>query len=140
MAEERYPRRGPRRDPGGVIIIELAISLHLGGCPTVARHLTTGKPSRVRLQVGTGWQRATRSGAGDDHHVDNLAATHRQRRARRMRGPGSGRSVTYGVGVTRWPGSMVSRKRWAIAARSRTASIIANPLPMHWRGPPPKGK
>ena len=63
-----------------------------------------------------------------------------QRRSRRMRMPGSGRSVTYGVGVTCWPGTSTSRKRWPIAARIRTASIIANALPMHWRGPPPNGK
>jgi hypothetical protein len=63
-----------------------------------------------------------------------------QRRATTMRMPGSGRSVTYGVGVTRWPGRSVSRQRWAIVARTSTASIIANAFPMHCRGPPPKGK
>src|SRR5262245_6411903 len=63
-----------------------------------------------------------------------------ERRTRRIQGPGSGRNEMYGTGLTCWPGSRVSENRWAIVARSSTASIVANVLPMHWRGPPPKGK
>ena len=55
--------------------------------------------------------------------------------------PGSGRSVTLGRGRDAADRAAdVSRKRWAMVASSRMASIVAKLLPMHCRGPPPNGK
>ncbi len=51
-----------------------------------------------------------------------------------------GGNVIAGSGSISWPGSTFISQRWAMVASTRTASVQAKPSPMHWRGPPPKGK
>src|SRR5215216_5430356 len=54
--------------------------------------------------------------------------------------PPLGRSVTEGWGTTRRPEASSSRNLFAIVASRRVASITVNELPIHKRGPAPKGR
>ncbi len=50
------------------------------------------------------------------------------------------RSVRLVVSTIRWPGVVLNRKARTSVASSTTISIMANPMPMHMRGPAPKGR
>src|SRR5712671_2627758 len=54
--------------------------------------------------------------------------------------PSLGRNVIEASGVTLRPDTSRKRNFWPIVASTTLASISAEELPMHWRGPPPKGK
>ena len=62
------------------------------------------------------------------------------RRVRRSGTPSFGRSVTVGTSASGRSSVVETAKRRAMVTRTSTASIIANALPMHTRGPPPNGK
>src|SRR5438270_783639 len=54
--------------------------------------------------------------------------------------PFRGRSVMLGSSSTPTPGTRANRSRCARVASTSSASMVANALPMHMRGPPPKGR
>lgn len=54
--------------------------------------------------------------------------------------PFFGRRVIDDQGAGINPGSIFKLNCCAIVANTRVASMRAKELPMHWRGPPPKGK
>jgi hypothetical protein len=54
--------------------------------------------------------------------------------------PCFGRRVKLGTSTTGCPGTVPSWNFWAMVARSKVASIMANEDPMHCLGPPPNGK
>jgi hypothetical protein len=64
----------------------------------------------------------------------------RERVVSLMRRPCFGRRVKLGTRTTGCPGMVSSWNLWAMVARSKVASIMANDDPMHCLGPPPNGK
>ena len=57
-----------------------------------------------------------------------------------IRIPGVARTVIAGMYPICWPGTSRRRKRRTIVAKISVSSIIAKPVPMHCRWPPPNGK
>src|SRR5262245_21784114 len=54
--------------------------------------------------------------------------------------PPLGRNVKIVSKPAVWPGKSCNRNAWTTVATTRTASIIAKSLPIHWCGPPRNGK
>ncbi len=99
------------------------------------------RPGNAGAGAGRGVSTATFAGSAGTKRRGRARAVCRQPRRRTVIGsPSRGRRVTSGSGVISRPGTGSNVQWRAIVASASTPSVRAKLLPMHWCGPPPKGK